>query len=74
MVKSKCDKCEGWGIIKDTSDIYKCMNCYDKICYICENSRHSIFTECNSCDGKGEISKVNLYEVIKVEENLMKRS
>lgn len=59
MTKKKCSKCKGWGIVKDIyinldKDVFKCINCKDKICYMCENSKN-IYIECNECYGSGEV-------------------
>ena len=54
--QTKCDICNGTGLIKRANDII-CLNCSDnsKTCYLCENVNRGLFEECTKCFGSGNI-------------------
>jgi DnaJ-class molecular chaperone len=54
--KNRCLNCLGSGFVKTTKQI--CENCNDGYCNLCDDNgfiKQQPFTECDKCDGLGEI-------------------
>ena len=52
----RCLLCNGIGLIKRNKP-FKCNNCNNKGCYLCENANKGLYIECNKCLGSGTIIK-----------------
>tara|TARA_Y100000389_G_scaffold145953_1_gene144563 strand:- start:261 stop:437 length:177 start_codon:yes stop_codon:yes gene_type:complete len=48
--------CKGIGLIKREYP-FKCNNCNNKGCYLCENANKGLYIECHKCFGSGSVLK-----------------
>ena len=58
MIKQerRCLICNGTGLIKRDTP-FKCNNCNNKGCYLCENVNKGLYIECYRCFGSGVFLK-----------------
>ena len=55
MLKKKCIKCNGLGLIKGDKKCDNCKNNGTKVCWLCENDDgYGKYIECFYCFGTGE--------------------